>query len=100
MLDIQSYKNEIDALCRDLPVKRLGIFGSSLTGCFSDSSDVDVLVVLDNKSDIDSFDVYFNLKEKLEGIFNRSVDLVVDKKFRNPYFQAVVDRTRKVIYER
>jgi len=100
MLDIQSYKNEIDALCRDLPVKRLGIFGSSLTGSFSDSSDVDVLVVFDKKSGIDSFDVYFNLKDKLEGIFKRSVDLVVDKKFRNPYFQAVVDRTRKVIYER
>jgi predicted nucleotidyltransferase len=83
-----------------LPVKRLGIFGSSLTGSFSDSSDIDVLVVFDKESGIDSFDVYFDLKEKLEGVFNRSVDLVVEKKFRNPYFQSVVDRTRRVVYER
>ena len=100
MLDLQSYKHEIEALCRGLPVKRLGIFGSSLTGSFSDSSDIDVLVVFDKESGIDSFDVYFDLKEKLEGVFNRSVDLVVDKKFRNPYFQSVVDRTRRVVYER
>lgn len=100
MLDIQSYKHEIDALCRGLPVKRLGIFGSSLTAKFSDSSDVDVLVVFDKNSDTDFFEVYFDLKEKLEGVFNRSVDLVVDKKFRNPYFQAAVDRTRRVVYER
>lgn len=100
MLDIQSYKHEIDALCRDLPVKRLGLFGSSLTGNFSDASDIDVLVVFDKDPSIDSFDIYFNLKDKLESVFNRSVDLVVDKKFRNPYFQAIVDRTRKVIYEK
>ena len=100
MLDIHSYKHEIDALCRDLPVKRLGIFGSSLTSHFTDSSDIDVLVLFDKKSDVDFFDVYFNLKDKLESVFKRSVDLVVDKKFRNPYFQAVVDRTREDIYER
>ncbi len=100
MFDIQTYKDDIDAVCRDLPVKRLGVFGSALTGSFSESSDVDLLVVFDKNPGMDSFDVYFSLKERLEKVFNRSVDLVVDKKFRNPYFQAVVDRTRSVIYER
>jgi len=100
MLDIHSYKYKIDALCRDLPIKRLGIFGSSLTAQFTASSDIDVLVLFDKQQDVDFFDVYFNLKEKLENVFNRSVDLVVDKKFKNPYFQAVVDRTREDIYER
>ena len=100
MLDIQTYKDEINAVCREFPVKRLGVYGSALTGNFSDSSDVDMLVVFDKKTGMDFFDVYFSLKERLEKVFNRSVDLVVDKKFKNPYFQAVVDRTRRGVYER
>ncbi len=100
MLNIEQYKSQICGLCESLPVKRLGLFGSSLTSKFSTSSDVDVLVLFDEKENIDYFDQYFELKSHLEGIFNRTVDLVMDKKFNNPYFQKVVDRTRRTIYER
>jgi len=100
MIDIEKVKPEIDRICRRLPVKRLGIFGSALTRNFSQSSDVDVLVIFDSGEDIDFFDKYFELKEQLEKIFERDVDLVVDKNFRNPVFRKSVDRTNTVIYER
>jgi hypothetical protein len=83
-----------------LPVKRLGLFGSVVGGGFSDESDVDVLVVFESGEDVDLFEKYFGLKEQLEDIFRREVDLVVDREFRNPVLRESIDRTRMVIYER
>ena len=100
MIDIEKIKPEIEQVCRRLPVKRLGLFGSALSQNFSPGSDVDVLVIFDSGENIDLFDMYFELKEQLEEIFKREVDLVVDKKFKNPVLREVVDRTRTVIYER
>ena len=100
MLDIEKFKPEIERVCRDLPVKRLGLFGSALDRNFSEDSDVDVLVIFDSDENIDLFSKYFELKEQLEQIFDREVDLVVDKKSRNPVLRKSIDRTRTVIYER
>jgi len=100
MIDIEKIKPDIEQVCRSLPVKRLGLFGSALSQNFSQSSDVDVLVIFDSGENIDLFDKYFELKEQLEKIFKREVDLVVDKKFKNPALREAIDRTRMVIYER
>ncbi len=100
MIDIERIKPEIERVCRRLPVKRLGLFGSALSKNFSRGSDVDVLVIFDSGENIDLFNKYFELKEQLEEIFERDVDLVVDKKFKNPVLRETVERTRIVIYER
>jgi len=100
MIDIEKIKPEIERICRRLPVKRLGLFGSVLSQNFSRSSDIDVLVIFDTSENIDLFNKYFELKEQLEEVFERDIDLVVDKKFKNPIFRESVDRTRTVIYER
>ncbi len=100
MINIEKIKPEVERICRRLPVKRLGLFGSALGQNFSQSSDVDVLVIFDSGENIDLFDKYFELKEQLEKIFKRQVDLVVDKKFKNPVLRESIDRTRVVIYER
>ena len=83
-----------------MPIKRLGLFGSAIREDFSKDSDIDVLVVFDSDDKIDLFDKYFDLKEQLEEIFERNVDLVVDKKFKNPYLRESIEKTRTVIYER
>ncbi len=100
MIDLKIIKSEIEQVCRKLPVKRLGLFGSVLREDFSQDSDVDVLVVFDSGENIDFFDKYFELKEKLEDIFKRDVDLVIDKKFKNPILRESIDKTRTIIYER
>lgn len=100
MIDMEKIKPEIERICRRLPVKRLGLFGSALSQNFSQSSDVDVLVIFDSGENVDLFDKYFELKEQLEEIFERDVDLVIDRKFKNPVLRKTIDATRTVIYER
>ena len=100
MIDIEKVKPEIERICSRLPVKRLGLFGSAMGQKFSKSSDVDVLVIFDSVEDVDLFDKYFELKEQLEDVFKRDVDLIVDGKFRNPIFGDIVNKTRTIIYER
>lgn len=100
MIDIEKIKPEITRICRSLPIKRLGLFGSALSRNFSDSSDIDVLVIFDSDENIDLFDKYFELKEQLEKIFKREIDLIVDRKFKNPVLRESIDRTRTIIYER
>ena len=100
MIDIENIKPEIIRVCRNMPVKRLGLFGSALSQNFSPKSDIDVLVIFDSGENIDLFDKYFELKEQLEKIFKRDVDLVIDKQFKNPILRESIDRTRMVIYER
>ena len=100
MLDIEKIKPQIEQICRKLPIRRLGLFGSALNQNFSQDSDVDVLAIFDVKENTDVFDSYFELKEQLEEMLKRKVDLVVDKKFKNPVFRKAVEKTRTVIYER
>lgn len=100
MIDVESIKPRIEKVCRELPVKRLGMFGSALREDCSESSDVDILVSFDSGENIDFFDKYFELKEQLEKLFNRDVDLVVDRNFKNPVLKESIDRTRVTIYER
>lgn len=99
MIDIQAFKPELDELCRSFPVKRLGIFGSALTERFNRESDIDILVLFNSREDIDYFSIYFELKERLEKLFDREVDLIIDTPFKNPVFRNEVEKTRTTIYE-
>jgi predicted nucleotidyltransferase len=100
IFDLVKIRPEIESICRKLPVKRLGLFGSVLTDKFSPESDVDVLVAFEADEKIDYFSKYFELKEQLGRLFNREIDLVIEKPFRNPVFRAAVEKSRTVVYER
>lgn len=93
---VESRRQQIQALCRDLSVRRLEVFGSAVTGEFDlDNSDVDVLVEFETAPD---FDRYFALKEGLEKILGRPVDVVTPEGLVNPYFRKRVMQTRELIY--
>jgi len=100
MINLSKLKPEIECVCQAMPLKRLGVLGSALSEDFGPGSDVDVLVVLDTTQHVDFFDAYFKLKESLEVVFGRKVDLTVDKPFKNPVFKESVEKTRTVIHER
>lgn len=87
-------------LCRKHKVKTLSVFGSILTDRFNDRSDVDLLVDFE-PVDLDQFDYvgnYFDLKDSLEKLLKRKVDLVEYGNNLNPIFKALVDKEKQLIY--
>lgn len=100
MLDLtETRKEEIARLCRRFRVRRLELFGSAARDDFDPArSDVDFLVEFEPDPAADAFGDYFGLKEALEELFGRPVDLVVEKAIRNPYFRRAVDRARVPVY--
>jgi predicted nucleotidyltransferase len=99
MIDlIERHRAEVEALCRRYHVKRLELFGSAADGTFDPArSDLDfVLEFLPAAGRV--FHGYFDLKDDLERLFGRKVDLVMPGAIRNPYFRAAVDRQRMPVY--
>jgi predicted nucleotidyltransferase len=75
---IEQHRPEIAALCRRFGVRRLAVFGSAARGTDFDPtrSDIDLLYELESRSSGAYVDSYFDLKEALERLFDRHVDLV------------------------
>lgn len=93
---VESKRHQIQALCRELSVRRLDAFGSAVSDSFDvDTSDVDVLLEFAAGPD---FDHYFALKEGLEEIIGRPVDVVIRSGLANPYFRQRVTQTPELIY--
>lgn len=86
------------AVCRACRVKALYAFGSVVSGEHREASDLDFLVEFEAGGAEGAFDRFMTLKESLEGLYGRRVDLLALKPFRNPVFQAEVDRSRRLIY--
>ena len=87
-------------LCRKYKVKTLAVFGSILTDKFNEDSDVDLLVdfqPIDHEKE-DYVSNYFGLRDSLEQLFGRKVDLIEEKGLRNKYFLSVVNSTKQTIY--
>jgi uncharacterized protein len=92
--------NELIDLCKQHKVLELFIFGSILTNKFNDNSDIDLIVQFDHIDLLEYFDNYMDLKEKLEILLGRPVDLLENQAIHNPIFRKVVDRNKKLVYER
>lgn len=96
---VESKRQAVADLCRRSGVKRLEVFGSATRDDFDVvSSDVDLLVEFDNTAQ-QSLSAFFDLKDALEQIFSRPVDLVMPNAVRNPYVRAAIDRDRQVFYD-
>lgn len=87
-------------LCKNHKVSELYIFGSILTEKFSDNSDIDFLVQFEKIDILEYFDNYMDFKEKLEMLLGRPIDLLENQAIHNPVFRKVVDRDKKLVYER
>ena len=82
-------------------MQALEVFGSAVRDdkSFDDStSDIDFLVEFDEEGLINYADNFFGLKNKLERLFNRSVDLVVGSSIKNPYFLESIQADREFLY--
>jgi predicted nucleotidyltransferase len=75
---------------RRFGVRSLGLFGSAVRGETTPSSDLDFLVEFDHPT----FDAYMELKEYLEELYSRPVDLVLARtlkpRLREPILRETV----------
>jgi predicted nucleotidyltransferase len=97
--EINLHREELQALCRRFHVRRLDLFGSAARGDFdSEHSDFDFIVEFDRGAPLHPFDTYFGLKEGLEALLGRNVDLVELSAVRNPYLKASIEQSRENVY--
>lgn len=95
----KSRKEEFDRICKRYGVKRLDLFGSAATEKFDPGdSDLDFVVSFEQRTPAFLFDRYFGLKEELERLFGREVDLLMEGAIKNPYLAESINQSRTPIY--
>ena len=97
---VEKRVGELEQLCVRYNVSRLDLFGSAVTGEYSqEESDLDFLVEFQPEAFGAYADTYFGLLEALGQLFGGRVDLVVGSAIKNPYLLQSVEQTRIPIYE-
>jgi predicted nucleotidyltransferase len=95
---IENNREAIAKLCRLHGVRRLEAFGSILRDDFdAGRSDVDVLVKFETQA-ADCFFNFLDLKESLEALFQRPVDLVEFRAIRNRRLRHYIEQSKSSIY--
>lgn len=100
-VEIARHREAVAALCRQFGVARLDVFGSAARGSDFDPqvSDADLLVQF-APQDI-SFAAFLDLKDALETLLGRSVDLVERQAVeasRNPYRKTQILNEAQPLY--
>jgi uncharacterized protein len=97
---IDPHRVELSDLCRSFGVARLELFGSAATAEFDPAgSDIDLLVEFFPGQDLGPWlSQYFELRDRLEALLGRKVDLVLSAAVTNPYFARELNRTRRLLY--
>ena len=96
---VKSRLAELRKLCRRFHVRRLDLFGSAARGDFDPKrSDVDFVVEFEKNAPAKALDSYFGLKEALEKLLGRPVDLVMSGAIDNPYLRSSIERSRETVY--
>ena len=77
---------------KNYKVKNIGVFGSFANGTQSESSDLDILIDLEEPLGWK----FFELKDFLESEFNRPVDLVTQKALKKQLKENILSQTKFV----
>ena len=97
MFNIVAYEQFIETICKDLRVKYLDLVGSAAREDFqAERSDIDLLVEFDGFERL--FDRYFELKNRLEQLLGRHVDIIQYSAVKNPYIKSGLNRNKVRIY--
>ncbi|MEK6805401.1 MAG: nucleotidyltransferase domain-containing protein [Pseudomonadota bacterium] len=96
---IEQNRETIATLCRQYGVRQLAVFGSILRGDFDpERSDVDLVAEFGPPESGDLVGQYFDLKERLEQVLRRKVDLVELSAVRNNRMRQHIEATRVPVY--
>ena len=94
--EVESRRAELAAICARLGVRRLELFGSATRSAAP--RDLDFLVDLGDRPPGEYATAYFALREQLEVLFARPVDLVTPPGLQNPYFRLRVEQEKTLLY--
>jgi len=78
-------------------LEKVYVFGSVLREDFTEKSDLDLLIVFRNGKEKSLFDL-IDLKNELEDLVGRKVDIVEEEALINPYRKEEILKNAKVIY--
>jgi len=95
---VQKNNAELMRLCRKYNVKSLSVFGSAAKGKLSRESDIDFFVEFNDRDPVAYADNYFNLKFKLQDLFNRPIDLIEQRALLNPIVLQAIKDTQIPLY--
>jgi predicted nucleotidyltransferase len=87
----------VASFCRKWHIAELALFGSVLRPDFTPESDVDVLVTFAPEARWSLFD-FVTMRDELESLVQREVDLVSKGGLRNPFRRHEILTTRRVLY--
>ena len=88
---------KIKVFCEEWKVVEFSLFGSVLRDDFRSDSDIDVLLSFEENSAWSLYDLV-EMKDELEIIFGREVDLVEKEAIRNPYRRRSMLVEQEVLY--
>jgi len=91
-------REDLKRLCIMYNVEKMYLFGSVLNANFNKESDIDLLVKFKSIELSKYFDNYMDLKENLEKLFGREVDLVEEQTLRNPILINSINKSKELIY--
>lgn len=100
---IELVERNLDAIaeiCREFGVSRLELFGSAATGEFDpDRSDIDFIVHYPEGYEFGPWLTrHFALRERLEALLGRKVELVMASGIRKPWFLRSINLSRQELY--
>lgn len=97
--EIEQRRAQIAQICREHHVARLLVFGSVLRDDFDPkTSDIDFLVEFLPRSTGVSLENFLRLRDVLQTLMKRPVDLGQESAIRNPYLLAHLDREKELLY--
>jgi len=98
--EIKQRQPDFIDLCKSHKVKSLYAFGSSVTNHFNpDSSDIDLVVEIDDLKPLERGEILISFWDKLEVFFQRKVDLLTEKSIKNPFLKKSIDSSKVLIYD-
>lgn len=90
-------RDRIADLCRRWKVAELSFCGSVMRDDFRPDSDVAVLVTFEPDAEWSLLDVV-TMKQELESLLGRRVDLVEEAALRNPFRRAAIQQSKHQVY--
>jgi len=100
MTVLDGHISSIKDICEKHFVSEFALFGSRANGNSKDQSDIDLLVSFNNKLAILNYaDNFFSLKQTLQSLLKKEVDLVTKKSIKNPILKKEIDQTKIILYE-